>query len=294
MSQLSPDQPPASEGSYIFDPESASEMARLSHQSQLITEAMGGSLAHIDQAAIGQWRHVLDVGCGPGDWVLKVAFEQPHIEVAGIDISRLMIDYANTRAHSQQLPNASFEVMDIRQTLAFPDAPFDMVNARFLLAVLKREQWVPFLYECLRVLRPGGLLRLTEPIGNGFSTSPTLSLLSSWFAQLLWSGGYGFSFDGGLIGLTHRFPRFLREAGCSHVAQYAHCHDFSGDTASWLAHCRNFEVGYHAAIPLFVRAGIATQAEAEAQVQQALIETHAEDFCGVWHTVSVQGTKSLL
>ena len=163
MTQSSSDQPTV-ESSYIFDPESASELARLSHQAQLVTREMGGALANIDPAAIAQWQQVIDIGCGPGDWVLDVAFEQPHIEVAGIDISRLMIDYANARARSQQIPNASFEVMDIRQPPDFPDATFDMVNARYLFAVLRGEQWPAFLQECMRILRPGGLLRLTEPI----------------------------------------------------------------------------------------------------------------------------------
>ena len=105
-------------------------------------------------------------------------------------------------------------------------------------------------------------------------------------------GDYGFSFDGNLIGLTHRFPRLLREAGCQQVIQYAYCHEFSSDTESWLAHYRNWELVYTTSIPLFVQSGIATQEKAEALVQQALIEMHADDFCGVWHSVSVQGIKS--
>ena len=48
---------------------------------------------------------------------------------------------------------------------------------------------------------------------------------------------------------------------------------------------------YTASIPLFVQAGIATQEEAESLVQRVLIEMHAEDFCSVGHTVSVQGIK---
>ena len=179
------DKQPITESTYIFDSESASEMARLTHQGQLLTQAMGGPLAGIDRSDTAQWQQVLDIGCGPGDWVLDVAVELAAVEVAGIDISRLMVDYANTRARSQHLVNASFEVMDIRNPLEFPDETFDMVNVRYLFAVLRRDEWVPFLQECRRILRPGGLLRLTEPINLGLTSSPALGQLNTWFFQVL-------------------------------------------------------------------------------------------------------------
>ena len=292
MAQHSSDQPPIVESSYIFDSESSVEMARLTHQGQLLTQAMGGTLAHIDPAAIAQWRQVIDIGCGPGDWVLEIAFEQPQIEVAGIDISRLMVDYANARARSQQLVNASFEVMDIREPLNFPDATFDMVNARFLCAVLKREQWPIFLKECLRILRPGGLLRLIEPTNGGLSSSPTLERLSSLSYHFLHQNGYGFSVDGTSVGLAHKLPRLLREIGLQRLEQKGHCLDFSSDTNSWTAHYRNFEVGYAAYLPLLVKAGLVTEEEAADLYQRLLIEMRADDFCGVWHIVSIQGIKS--
>ena len=294
MAQPSSDQPPIVESSYIFDSESSVEMGRLTHQGQLLTRAMGGTLANIDPAAIAQWRQVIDIGCGPGDWVLDVAFEQPQIEVAGIDISRLMVDYANARARSQQLINASFEVMDIREPLDFPDATFDMVNARFLCAVLKREQWPIFLKECLRILRPGGLLRLTEPIDLGASSSPALELTSMWFCQLLRQNGYCFSTDGNTVGLTHKLPRLMRDVGYQDIRQTGHCLDVSSDMHAWLAYYRNSEVASVATVPLLVQAGIASQAEVEEQLQKMLIEMHSEDFCGVWHYVSIQGIRASL
>lgn len=291
MPHASFDQQPVSEGSYIFDSESASEMARLTHQGQLLTQAMGGPLTGIDRADIAKWQQVLDIGCGPGDWVLDVAFEHPTIEAAGIDISRLMVNYASTRARSQHIVNASFEVMDIRQPLEFPDNTFDMVNARYLFGVLHRGEWAPFLQECMRILRPGGLLRLTEPIDLGLSSSPALERLSSWFFRLLRQNGYCFSADGNTVGLTQKLPRLLRAVGCQSIQQIGHSLDFSGDTEVWTALYRDLEIIFNTAQPLFVKAGIATQEEVTEQYQNMLIELHAEDFCGVWHYVSIQGTK---
>ena len=142
------------ENTYIFDTESAVEMARLINQGRIITVAMGGPLSGIpDLPARAQ---IIDLGCGPGGWVLDVAYANPDAEVAGVDISKTMIDYANARARSQQLTNASFGVMDIRQPLDFSDASFDLVNARLLVAALRCENWEPFLAACTRILKPGG------------------------------------------------------------------------------------------------------------------------------------------
>jgi hypothetical protein len=49
--------------------------------------------------------------------------------------------------------NASFEVMDIRAMLVFPDQTFDMVNTRYLFAVLRGDEWTTFIKECMRILR---------------------------------------------------------------------------------------------------------------------------------------------
>jgi len=101
------------ENTYIFDTESALEMARLINQERMITTAMGGALSGVPE--LPTQAHVLDLGCGPGGWALDVAFIYPDAKVAGIDISQTMIGYANARAHAQLLTNASFGVMDIRE-----------------------------------------------------------------------------------------------------------------------------------------------------------------------------------
>ena len=86
-------------------------------------------------------------------------------------ISRTTIEYAHARAHTQGLDNATFIVMDVTRPLEFPDACFDLVNARLLVSVLSTEAWLPLLRECVRVTRPGGLIRLTE-CERSISTSP--------------------------------------------------------------------------------------------------------------------------
>src|SRR5689334_12775839 len=81
---------------YLFDAESAEEMVRLMYQDALFTEGMEGFFAehHNDFAGIEK---VLDIGCGPGEWVRDLAEAHTQIQVIGIDISRRMIEYANAQ-----------------------------------------------------------------------------------------------------------------------------------------------------------------------------------------------------
>src|SRR5579859_8069905 len=117
------------DNTYVIDPESAAEMVRLLQQDQLMTTGMGGIFPEIELDGVQQ---VLDLACGPGGWALDVAYNYSDMEVVGVDISERMIAYATVQAQVQQRNNVSFRVMDILQPLDFPDASFDLVNARFI------------------------------------------------------------------------------------------------------------------------------------------------------------------
>jgi ubiquinone/menaquinone biosynthesis C-methylase UbiE len=198
--------------SYILDPEDPTELARLITLDSAITSSMSGPLAGVAPQTVFQ--HVLDLACGPGGWVLDIAFEQPEVEVAGVDISQSMISYANARARTQQRTNASFGVMDITEPLDFAEGAFDLINARFLVGILKGEQqWADLLAECFRLLRPGGMLRLAESDGLVVSTSPSLTHLQKYLLRTMQQRGYGFAVDGdGTLSITPVLPRLLRQA----------------------------------------------------------------------------------
>jgi ubiquinone/menaquinone biosynthesis C-methylase UbiE len=283
--------PEVGQHTYILDPESPTELARLIHFDQTVTRAMGGPLAEQPPTTIASLHRVLDLACGPGSWILDVAYDHPHIEVAGVDISRAMIEYAYARARTQHLANATFGVMNITQPLDFSDQTFDLVNARFINGVLRREAWTPFIAECTRVLRPDGILRLTEMVNVGVTTSPAFERIHAILCQAMWRLGYGFSPDGNTLGITPMLPRLLREAGYQLVQTIAYAVEFSVHTPYWMAFYRNFEVGYQMALPLFVKLNLATQEEIEQLYQQMLIEMNTDGFCGMWDFVTVCGNR---
>jgi SAM-dependent methyltransferase len=276
---------------YIFDSENPTELARLINQDALTTRAMGGPLAGLRPLQIADLHQVLDMACGPGGWVLDVAFAYPDIEVAGSDISRSMIEYANARARSQGLANASFGVMDITRPLDLADVSFDLLNVRFVGGVLLREHWDPFIAECTRLLRHGGILRLTESVDWGAATGPTFEQMAGLLNQAAWRLGYGFSPDGRTLGLTPMLPRLLRAAGYQHIQLQAHVMEQSAGTEHWADCYRNYEVACCLLQPFLVKAGVIAPEDLDRLYQQMLIEMHYDDFSALWHFTSVWGEK---
>jgi ubiquinone/menaquinone biosynthesis C-methylase UbiE len=277
------------ENTYIFDPESALEMTRLIDQDRVITRGMGGALSGLP--ALPSGAQILDLACGPGGWVLDVAYARPDVEVAGVDISETMIAYAYARARTQLLHNASFGVMDLRQPLDFSAASFDLINARELTVALKREAWEPLLLECRRLLKPGGMVRFTEPVDFGVTNSLACERVMALLSHALWKSGYGFSVDGRTLGITHMLPGLFRAAGYIQVQTQAHAIEFSAHQDAWLEMYRDFQAAEEASLPLYVNAGLVTMEEIVELCEHLLQEMRSPDFRAMWHLVSVLGTK---
>src|ERR1700730_19068349 len=212
-----PTELPRDENTYILDSESATEMTRLISQDRLITQGMGGLFT--EQTDTSNFHTILDVACGPGGWVCDVAFANPDIEVTGIDISNKMIEYARAMAWSQRLENTNFQVMDVLKQLNFPDNSFDLVNARFLVAFLPRAAWPKFLEECVRITRPGGIIRLTEFDEPGTTNSKAFEAWKALTFRAIKKAGFTSSPDGHNYGIMPLLGRFLRNSGLQHIGQ---------------------------------------------------------------------------
>jgi ubiquinone/menaquinone biosynthesis C-methylase UbiE len=280
-----------SEQTYIFDPESSAELARLINQDRLVTAAMGGALVGLPP--LPKKAQVLDLACGPGGWVLDAAFERQDCEIAGVDISSAMIEYANARARTQQRSNASFGIMNITQPLDFTEHSFDLVNARFLMGVLRREAWPSFIAECLRILRPGGILCLTEGDDSGITSSPALETLNTLGIQALWRAGYGFSPNGRTFGMSSGLLNLLQKAGYQDISLKATAMNNSAHTAGWTDVYHDHRIMLIQFKPLLIQLGMITDEEFDRLYQQALAEMHADDFVAVGHLTSVWGRRPL-
>jgi ubiquinone/menaquinone biosynthesis C-methylase UbiE len=284
-----PSEQSRSESSYVIDAESAAEMARLVSQDQLTTKSMGGVLP--EQTDLSGIHRVLDIACGPGGWVLDVAFEHPDIQVVGIDISQTMVEYARVRSKVQKLENASFQVMNALKPLDFPDASFDLVNARAIAGFMLPASWPAFLQECMRITRPGGIIRLTETDDFGTSNSPALEKMTRMAIRAGQLAGRTFNPEGRNAAVTPMLGRFLRMAGCKNIKKRAHVIDYSSGEEAHDGVYKDLMVAFQLLQPFLTKLGFISQQELEQLYQQVLTEMASHDFCALWYMLTVWGQK---
>lgn len=146
------------DSSYFLADDGFVEQSRLVLQDQLVTAAVGYFPPDI---APSDLQDILDVGCGPGGWLLDIVTIYPHLRAIGIDNSEAILTLA---AHLQkaEMQSLRFQYMDARKTLDFPDASFDYIQVRLAQSFLHKHMWADFLRECYRLLRPRGTLRVID------------------------------------------------------------------------------------------------------------------------------------
>ncbi len=278
-----------SDNTYPIDPEHVGELARLMQQDRLLTEAMGGLLPE-EGISLPETGRVLDLACGPGGWALELAFRFPKAEILGVDISPQVIEYARAQAWSRGLSNVSFQVMDVMEPLAFPDGSFDLINGRLLCGFMFPSAWPRLVQDCFRLLRPGGVLRLTEtegPLTSSVATERYLHLI--WRA--LQQAGQSCSPDGRHIGITPVLPRLVRQAGFQEVQLRATAIDWSMGTDMYYPVFKDHLIAMDLLQPFLVKMQLASKEELERLYQQALAEMQQEDFGAVWTLLTVWGRK---
>jgi len=118
------------------------------------------ALSHI---SIGRHDTILDVGCGGGATVQKLARIASEGKVCGIDLSEESVKVSNRR-NKQLIKTDRVEIRHgTVSSLPFSDAMFDLVTA-----VNTHNYWpnlVADMREVLRVLKPGGKLMI---VGGGY------------------------------------------------------------------------------------------------------------------------------
>jgi ubiquinone/menaquinone biosynthesis C-methylase UbiE len=285
--------------SYINDPESGAEMARLLDQDRTVTNAMGGLLPELGSDIEGM-QDVLDLACGPGGWAQELAFSYPQLKVTGVDISRAMIAYARMQARVRYLENATFTVMDVQAPFdVFSDNSFDLVNARTIAGFMKRGSWPQVVSECTRILRPGGVLRLTEVDHWGTTNAPAFSRLMDLTYQAVWFGDHSFDPSRRTFGVTSMLERFVREAGLEIIGHRAYALNFSSGQPAYRAMYENFRVFFKLVEPFLLKmrkefgaeTDIPPKEELDRLYEEMLLEMLQDHFAGIFYLLTVLGRK---
>jgi len=102
---------------------------------------------------------VLEYGCGPYGCIYEAA--KTANSARAIDISPVAIQISKDKAAAMGV-SAEFLVMDC-EAMEFPDDSFDLIFGSSVLHHLNLEKTFS---EMRRVLRPGGVVLFTEPLGH--------------------------------------------------------------------------------------------------------------------------------
>jgi len=120
--------------------------------------------AHADGTggmAWGDVKRVLDVGCSVGISTRALAEAFPDAKVTGVDLSPHFLAVAATRGEAAALPNVDW-LHARAEAMPLEDACADVVSFAFVFHELPSHAARDILREARRVLRPGGVLVLTD------------------------------------------------------------------------------------------------------------------------------------
>jgi ubiquinone/menaquinone biosynthesis C-methylase UbiE len=270
-----------------LDIEHLGEIEVLLKLGRVLTKAAGGSLP--EQENIRKVQTLLDIGCGPGEWVLDVASHYPEKNVQGIDLLEPMIHYAREQANSQGLENASFLRMDVHQPLDFPDASFDLINARNVIGILPTATWPGLIARCQRLLRPGGILRLTEADTWAITNSAAVHRFYDLFIETFKRSGNWTPRRKKAFCVTPLLNQHLRNAGFQQVRERPFHLNFSAGEEGHQAMFQAFRVLFKQYQPVICKMQLATQEEINTLYDQVLAEMQASDFCAIAYFLTVWG-----
>jgi ubiquinone/menaquinone biosynthesis C-methylase UbiE len=273
----------------VLDKKGQKEVVRLAIQDRIMTTAAGGVWP--EQADPAVFNHVLDVGCGTGGWLIKAAQTYPAMSLVGIDISQRMVKYACAEAEASQVDDrVKFYMMDALDKLDFPIASFDLVNLRLGISFIRTWDWPRILGELLRVIRPGGVIRLTESNCVHQSNSAALTKLCEMLQCAFSRAGHLFTDES--TGVIDHLARLLNEGGCEHVQTKPYAIEYQAGTVELGDFYENMMVGFQMVRPFLEKWGCVGK-DYGAIYRQALKEMQQPDFHATWKLLTAWGCKPM-
>ena len=111
-----------SHSGYFADQEDMRELVRLLKQGQMLTETAGGVLPEQDD--LRRFHDILDLACGPGEWVMALSKASPLLHIVGVDLSQRMIEYAQSLIPAARNQDVQFQAASwLHETRALASSP---------------------------------------------------------------------------------------------------------------------------------------------------------------------------
>lgn len=274
---------------YIPNRHSKAGLARLTTLEQLTTCAMGGVLTEQPDPTI--FRRVLDIGCGAGSWVIEAAQEYPTMSLIGIDIDAYTINHARAQAEIAQVGDrVEFCTMDTLQKLEFADASFDLVNMRLASSFMRTWDWPHVLREMGRVMRPAGIIRVTETEMLNQTNSAALLELSKMLVYTFFRAGHLWGPE--MTGVTTHLEGLLQTHGFGQLQTRATAQIVRGGTRIGQAMHEDMSYSLQAMRPFMQKWDNVKGKGFDSLCQQALADMQQSDFFMQWNFLTVWGTRS--
>jgi tRNA (cmo5U34)-methyltransferase len=109
---------------------------------------------------------VLDVGCGAGNYTLKLLQHLPGLDVTLVDLSRPMLDRALERV-GQVRPRSVRAIQGDIRAVPLEESRFDIILAAAVLHHLREEaEWRAVFTKLYTCLNPGGSLWISDLIDH--------------------------------------------------------------------------------------------------------------------------------
>lgn len=123
-------------------------------------------VARAASAATPHARHVLDVGCGAGNYTLKLLQRMPRLHVTLLDLSGALLERAEERVRSVTTGEVVTIQGDVRE-VELGEERFDVVLAGAVLHHLRAEaEWRATFAKLFAALRPGGSLWISDLVDH--------------------------------------------------------------------------------------------------------------------------------
>lgn len=127
------------------------------------------SLELITEAAkrwVPSAENLLDIGCGAGNYTLKMLSKLPDLNCTLVDLSQPMLNRAHERVSKETSKNVEIIQGDIREVV-LKENHFDIILAGAVLHHLRDDHdWEATFEKLYRCLKPGGCLMISDLIAQ--------------------------------------------------------------------------------------------------------------------------------
>ncbi|GBC43728.1 uncharacterized protein OCT59_028438 [Rhizophagus irregularis] len=141
---------------------------------------------------------VLDLGCGPGAWLLDMAETFPKSNFTGVDLTNTLI------GNDDMSKNIKFIKGNVLDGLPFKNSTFDYIFIRNLSYGFSEQDWKFMINEIIRITKPGGWIELMEPELKARNEGPITIYLNDTFIKDLQSQNI-------FINITTELEQFLKD-----------------------------------------------------------------------------------